>query len=138
MMKSSKSNPTSGTIVATSDLIKPEIVSSTNNKVRFRAAWKVNPPAYDPNATYRVFSNVKCVPKAASSSASLDQLLAGAQGRLYSSDSTMVLGEEINYSSEKLAQSNNYLELDTLNDAYYTKITETDACSMIRFEYGQY
>jgi hypothetical protein len=137
MMKSSKSNPNTGTIIATSDLIKPELVSSTANKVRFRANWKVNPPAYDPNATYRVFSNIKCAPKAASSSASLKEALALAKGQLYSSESQKVLGESNSKIFEKLVQNDN-LQLDTLQDSYYTKITETDSCSAIRFEYGVY
>jgi hypothetical protein len=134
--KSSKTNPNTGTIVASSSELVPEIVSTTDGKVRYRSSWKVNPPAYDPNAVYRVFSTIKCTPKTASISATLDQNLTASGTRLYSSENNRILGESINYSSEKLVQ--NSLELDTLNDSYFTSITETDSCRFIRFEYGKY
>ncbi len=134
--KSSKSNPNTGTIVASSGEIVPEIVSTTGGKVRYRTNWKVNPPAYDPNAVYRVFSTIKCTPKTASISANLDQNLLAAGSKLYSSETDRILGETVNFSSEKLVQNN--LQLDTLTDSYYTSIVETDSCRFIRFEYGQY
>jgi hypothetical protein len=139
MTKTSKSSPNqnAGTPIAQSGKITPEIVSSTDGKVRFRAVWKVNAPAYDPNATYRVFSNIRCAPKGSSTSASLDEMLAMATGRLYSSDNTSILGEGQNYTPAQLVQ-NDYLELGTLEDGYYTRILETDSCSAIRFEYAMY
>jgi hypothetical protein len=134
MTKSTKSNPTAGTVIASSDVLTPQIVSSTSDKVRYRSTWSVTPPAYDPNGVYRVFANIKCDRKFASKSASLNQTL----GATYDSDSNQIVEKELNYSPVRLAQSNNNLELGTLSDGYFTKITETDSCRFIRFEYGQY
>jgi hypothetical protein len=60
MTKSTKSNPNAGTVIASSDLLTPQIVSSTTDKVRYKSTWSVTPPAYDPNGVYRVFANIKC------------------------------------------------------------------------------
>lgn len=135
MTKSSKSNPNSGSIIATSAVMTPQVVSSTADKVRYRSTWSVTPPAYDPNAVYRVFSTIKCGRKPATASASLGQVLGEA---LYNSDNSLVQGQELNYSPAKLVQNDQNLQLGTLEDGYFTKITETDSCRFIRFEYGQY
>ncbi len=134
MTKSTKSNPNAGTVIASSELLTPQIVSSTSDKVRYKSTWSVAPPAYDPNGVYRVFANIKCDRKFATKSAGLNSVL----GDTYSSDSNQMVQKELNYSPLKLAQSNQNLELGTLEDGYFTRITETDSCRFIRFEYGQY
>jgi hypothetical protein len=135
MIKSTKANPNGGTVIATSDLLTPQIVSNDSSKVRYRSTWSVTPPAYDPNGVYRVFANIKCDRKFASKSASLNESILGDT---YNSDNNQLVQKELNYSPVKLAQANQNLELGTLKDGYFTKITETDSCRFIRFEYGQY
>ncbi len=134
MTKSTKSNPNTGTVIASSDLLTPQIVSSTSDKVRYKSTWSVTPPAYDPNGVYRVFANIKCDRKFATKSASLNSIL----GDTYSSDSNQLVQKNINYSPIRLTQANENLELGTLKDGYFTRITETDSCRFMRFEYGQY
>lgn len=135
MTKSTKTDPNNGTIVASSDLLTPEIVSSSADKIRYRSAWSVTPPAYDSNGVYRVFANIKCGRKSSTASASLNSVLGD---NIYNSDNNQLIEKELNYSPIKLAQTNDNLELGTLKDGYFTKITETDSCRFIRFEYGQY
>jgi hypothetical protein len=134
MTKSTKSNPNSGTIIASSDPLTPEIVSSTDQKVRYRSAWSVTPPAFDPNGVYRVFANIKCARKNVADSG-LENILGSVS---YSSDNNLLYDRELNYSPIRLAQTQGNLQLGTLEDGYFTKITETDSCRFIRFEYGQY
>lgn len=135
MTKSTKSSPNAGTVIATSDILTPQIVSNTSSKVRYRSTWSVTPPAFDPNGVYRVFSTIKCARKSATPSASLGAVLGQP---IYNSDNNQIAEKELNYTPAKLVQNDQNLQLGTLEDGYFTKITETDSCRFIRFEYGQY
>jgi hypothetical protein len=133
LYKSSKSNPNVATAVASGTIV-PQIVSSSDGKVRYRAVWDVTPPAYEAGAIYRVGAEPSCARQSATASASLN---FSSNTIVLNSDNSDVLGASQDYTPVTLTQDGG-LELDTLKDAYFTRIVDTDSCRFIRFEYGQY
>ncbi len=60
-----KGTDTTGTIVESSDPIASTIVSQDANKVRYQSQWSFTMLQLVPGATYRIWSQISCQPKAA-------------------------------------------------------------------------
>jgi hypothetical protein len=109
LSESDKSDPNGGTIIAQSELLSPVIVSSTSDKVRYKATWKMTPPEIKAGKIYRVFSEIKCRPKSSS------------QANASSQQQTKVMG------------TSDELQLQTVN---FIKKGSTDKCKFLFFEYN--
>lgn len=109
LSESDKSDPNGGTIIAQSELLSPEIVSSTADKVRYKATWNMTPPQIKADKVYRVFSEIKCRPKSSSQANAGSQLQSKVMG----------ISEE--------------LQLTTVN---FIKKGPTDSCKFLFFEYN--
>ncbi len=128
MSESDKSNPNVGTIIAQSPMYTPDLVSSTPQKARFGAKWSLTPPQIKADKTYRVFADIKCVPK------KKRQLSNAANPNQYQSKLLGVKSANAQESSPKPSPTPDYLQLKTLN---LVKKGQTDKCRFLFFEYNQ-
>jgi hypothetical protein len=142
-------------VVAKSDPITPEIVESSDAKMRFKAAWTTPPPAVSKGSTYRVFADVRCKPKriVADAAQSLTpapkpvaiashppkglKLALSGINKLFGDSNVQVktLTDKVlaMFSTSTVhAQSN--LQLETLN---FVKLMDTDNCRFVMFKFDE-
>jgi hypothetical protein len=123
MYEADKSNPNSTHIIAESEMLSPDIVSSTTAKTRYKARWTMSPPQIQANKTYRVQANIKCAPKRRSTVAQLPT---------NEYQSTAILGvSTANAQESNPTPSPDYLQLTTLN---FLKKVQADKCYSDAFE----
>lgn len=120
-------------IIAKSTPITPQLVESSDSKLRVKANWSTPPPPVNKNSIYRVFAQIKCQPKkkTLSANASLisDQAVLGANKA-----SGQVLAASANSSPVPNASTDTSLQLRTLN---FIKMIETDSCRSVIFKYDE-
>lgn len=145
-------------VVAKSNPITPEVVESSANKLRFKAAWQTAPPAVSKGSTYRVFADVRCKPKRIVASGK-DSFSPVSKAQVVQSPSQPPKGLEFAFRginqlfgnsnvqvkavTDKLlamfststvnAQGSN-LQLQTLN---FVKLMDTDNCRFVMFKYDE-
>ncbi len=126
MSESDKSNPNVGTIIAQSPMYSPDLVSSTASKVRFGAKWSLTPPQIKADKMYRVFADIKCVPKK-------KRQVANAADQNQRQSKVAGLSNTL-AQAPKPSPTPDYLQLKTLN---FIKKGQTDNCRFLFFSYDQ-
>jgi len=125
MYESDKSNPNAASIIAQSPVYKPEIVSSTASKVRYKATWSLTPPQVKAGKLYRVQANIKCVPKKKSTLAELPT----------NQFQSRILGvKSANAQEPTPVPTPDYLQLKTLN---FIKKVQGEQCHSMSFELSE-
>ena len=127
MSESDRNNPNTGTVIAQSEALTPEIVSANSSKVRYKASWSLTPPTINPNKVYRVFSEIKCKPKTKSA-------VAGASDPKQFQSKVMGVSTVNAQEAASPSPNSRELQLTTLN---LIDKTETDMCRFLMFEYDQ-
>ena len=125
MYEADKNNPNVANIIAQSPIYKPEIVSSTGSKVRYKASWSLTAPQIKAGKLYRVQAKIKCVPKKKST-------LSELPTNQYQSK---ILGVKSANAQEKTpVPTPDYLQLTTLN---FIRKVQGEQCHSMYFEMAE-
>jgi len=128
---------TIATIIAKSDPIPAIVIDTSSSQVRYQSQWQLQMPQLKSGATYRLWSQIDCQPKAVAYNypSVLHKVVLGQQTQATSFMDNIVntLKSFLSSSNNKLLAGEDSLQLETITPATVYQKT----CSFIKFKVGE-